>query len=54
MYLTNEIVNELIAIMGKSVAREMILGKPNVFLYWHEATDMSNAEKFCINIRWVD
>lgn len=55
--LSNEIINELIAIMGKNVLREILqdIREAKCFsLLADEATDMSNAEQLCINIQWVD
>lgn len=56
-YISPEIVNEIITIMGRSVLRT-ILAKINAAFWFSviadEAADISNEEQMSVSIRWVD
>ena len=56
-YISPEIVNELITIMGQTVLRN-ILAKVKEAMWYaiiaDEATDISHNEVMCISVRWVD
>ena len=56
-YISPEIVNELIVLMGQSVLRQLLaeIRSCQCFsLIADEATDISHNEQMCIAIRWVD
>ena len=55
-YLSNDIINEMIAIMSMEVLREILsdIRRVGTFsLIADEATDTSQKEQLCITIRWV-
>ena len=56
-YISPEIINEIIMIMGQSVLREL-LGEIKSSLWFSiladEATDISHHEQMSLSIRWVD
>ena len=56
-YISPEIVNELIAIMGNTVLRQVLALIKSALWYSliaDEATDISHNEQISISIRWVD
>lgn len=56
-YISPQVINELIVLMGKSVLRQLLadIRSSHVFsLIADEATDLSHNEQFCVAIRWVD
>ena len=58
-YMSHDIVNELIYIMGQEVLRCILHSVKSANPSWYaiipdEATDVSNNEQFNISIRWVD
>ena len=56
-YLSNDIINEMIAIMSMEILREILsnIRRVGTFsLIADEATDTSQKEQLCITIRWVD
>ena len=56
-YLSSDIINEIIGIMGHHVLREIlheIRESVRYSLIADETMDSSNKEQLCISIRWVD
>ena len=56
-YISPEMVNELIAIMGNTVLRQVLALIKSALWYSliaNEATDISHNEQISISIRWVD
>ena len=56
-YLSGEIANEFIALMGNAVLRALLseIREVNMFsLIADEASDVSDKEQLCTTIRWVD
>ena len=56
-YLSGDIVNEFIALMGNVVLHELLseIRVANIFsLIADEASDVSHKEQLCITVRWVD
>ena len=56
-YISPEIINEIIAICGKTILRGLlqdIIAADYYALIADEATDISHNEQLCISIRWVD
>ncbi len=56
-YLSSEIINEMIALMGRHVTLQLLenIHKASIFsLIADEATDVTNKEQLCISLRWVD
>ena len=56
-YLSNEIINEMIKLMGRTVLQQLLLEirKAGWFsLIADETTDVSYKEQLCIAIKWVD
>ena len=56
-YLSNEIINEMIMLMGRTVLQQLLveIRKAGWFsIIADEATDVSHKEQLCIAIRWVD
>ena len=58
-YMSPEVVNELISMMGQSVLRKLLCHIKRVTPHWFgiiadEATDVSNREQLNLSIRWVN
>ena len=58
-YMSPEVVNELISMMGQSVLRKLLCNIKRVTPHWFgiiadEATDVSNREQLNLSIRWVN
>ena len=58
-YMSPEVVNELISMMGQSVLRKLLCNIKGVTPHWFgiiadEATDVSNREQLNLSIRWVN
>ena len=56
-YLSGEIINEVIKIMGNQLLRTLLSEVREVALFSliaDEATDISNNEQLCVSVRWVD
>ena len=58
-YMSPEIINELISMMGQSVLRKLLCNIKKAIPHWFgiiadEATDVSNREQLNLSIRWVD
>ena len=56
-YLSNDIINEIIKLMGRTVLQQLLveIRKAGWFsLIADETTDVSHKEQLCIAIRWVD
>lgn len=56
-YLSNEIINEMIRLMGRTVLQQLLVDirKAGWFsLIADETTDVSHKEQLCIAIRWID
>ena len=56
-HLSNVIINEIIALMGMEILKEVLskIREVGIFsLIANEATDTSQKEQLCITIRWVD
>lgn len=55
--LSNDIINEMIALMGMEILRGVLseIREVGIFsLIADEATDTSQKEQLCVTIRWVD
>ena len=58
-YMSHDIVNEMITIMGQTVLRQVLQRVHSLKPSWYsiladEATDVSASEQFCLSIRSVD
>lgn len=56
-YLSSEIINEMIALMGRTITLQLLEDIRAAYIYAliaDEATDISNKEQLCISLRWVD
>ena len=56
-YLSSEILNEMLSLMGRSVMMQLLKNIREASIYSliaDEATDITNKEQLCISIRWVD
>ena len=57
MYISPEIVNEIITICGHKILRQLlqnITAADYFAVIADEATDISHNEQMCIAVRWVD
>ena len=55
-YLSNQILDEMISLMGRSVTQQLLKDIHSASIYsliGDEATDISNTEQLCISLRWV-
>lgn len=53
-YMSPEIVNELIGLMGNSVLRKLLRSVVWFAILADETADFANNEQLSISIRWVD
>ena len=55
-YLSNDIINEMIVLMGMEILRGILseIREVGIFSLADESTDTSHKEQLCVTIRWVD